>query len=1191
SLSVHSQPENTADAGTWTRHATGELDDGTNSPTAGALSGPAWPAAGGDRIDLGGFYERCHTQGLEYGPLFQGLTEAWRSGDALYGVVRLPAPAPAPGTDTAPATAAPADAVTGYGIHPALLDAALHLLAAAGPMDAGDGQGAAEDGTVLMPFAWRDVELHATGGTELRIRAERTDGTTVRLLVADATGEPGLPGGGLEARRSDMARLREAAAPQTGSEDLHRIHYQQLALDTDAATPAPGTDTPGTGGTALVGADGIAAAWLGVTPAATGTSLPDFGDIPPSRIVVDLTGATTGIPQNDTQDAAQDAQDAVVRALHQVQDFLSDPLLDDCEIVWITRDAVAARPEDPAASLTHTPLAGLLRAVRAEHPDRSLRLVDVGSDVSDPGLLARALAVGGEPEMVLRGDTVLVPRLQRAPAPDAGTAPEPGGAPWHLDIRERGRLDTFEFRPTGTEPLPAGHIRVAIRASGMNFRDVLNALDMVYSPRLGLECAGVVVETAPDVTGLRPGDRVMGLATGTFGTEVCVDARLMVRIPPGLSFARAATVPLVFLTAYYGLHDLARLRAGERLLVHAAAGGVGMAALQLARHFGAEAYGTAGPAKWDTLRRLGLPGDRIASSRDTAFESRFKRATHDRGVDVVLNSLTGTFVDASLRLMPGGGRFLEMGKTDIRDADQVAADHPGVTYQAYDLRDSGADRIQEMLRVIAGLLEQGVLAPLPYEAFDVREAPAAFRHMAQGRHVGKIVLTVPRALDTDGTALLTGGTGELGRLVAHHLVREHGIRHLVLTSRRGPDAPGTAELVRQLQEAGAESVTVTACDVSRRDDIASVLAAVPAGHPLTAVLHLAAVLDDGVVHNQSAERFRRVLEPKVAGALHLHELTEDLDLAAFVLFSSAAGTLGAPGQSNYAAANAFLDALAAHRRKRGLPAASLAWGLWAQGGTGMTAHLGDADLARVRRRGARALTAQEGMALLDVALARPETLLVPLKLDVAALRGDTGEVVPLLRSLVRPQLRQVRAQAPQTVSFAERLAGLTPDERVASLLTTVQNEIADVLGLAGAAAVPADKRLKDFGLDSLMAVEVRNRLSKYVQAALPSTMAFDYPTPRAIADFLYVRLDFDGEPEQSGPPADPAEAARWALSRVSAEQLQQSGVLARLLEIAQPRPAAQAAADAVRTADALQAAEELTADEMDQALDAVLGSL
>jgi polyketide synthase 12 len=256
----------------------------------------------------------------------------------------------------------------------------------------------------------------------------------------------------------------------------------------------------------------------------------------------------------------------------------------------------------------------------------------------------------------------------------------------------------------------------------------------------------------------------------------------------------------------------------------------------------------------------------------------------------------------------------------------------------------------------------------------------------------------------------------------------------------------------------------------------------------------------------------------------------------------------------------------------------------------MSAHLGDAELRRVARRGAQALSAQEGMDLLDAALARPETLLVPLKLDLASLHSD-GPPPALLRSLVRPQLRQVRARsAARTVPFAERLTGLSREERVALLLTTVQDEIADVLGLAGAGAVPADKRLKDFGLDSLMAVEVRNRLSKHVQVALPSTMAFDYPTPAAIADFLYLRLDRDGEPEQSGPPHDPAQAARWALSRVSADQLEQSGLLARLLELARGT-GTQTDGGTLRTAEALQAAEELTADEMDQALDAVLGSL
>ncbi|MFF5448619.1 SDR family NAD(P)-dependent oxidoreductase [Streptomyces sp. NPDC012888] len=1213
-VSVHSRPEDASEDVAWSRNATGELADGPASAgAAGAadvVAGAAgWPVPGAEPVALDGFYERCEERGLEYGPLFQGLVEAWRSGDAVLGTVRLP-------EDAAEDAA---EAVAGYGVHPALLDAALHLLAAAdeGGTDGSGTEGSGTDGggaegggadTVLMPFAWSDVVLYATGGTELRVRAERTGESAVRLVVTDPAGGLVLTAGGLEARRAEVAALRAATAPRAGVEHLFVLGHQPLEPEripevpevpevAEVAEGAGAADGPPvlTG----FGDGGFVGEWLGVEAVAGDGTLPGFtgpGSTGPgpARVVVDLTGPAATASAGSAADAGQ-VGEVTVRVLRQVQEFLSDPVLDGTEIVWVTRDASVARPEDRAGLPAEAPLAGLLRAVRAEHPGRSLRLVDVGSDVTDRGLLARALAVEGEPELVLRGDGVLVPRLLRAAAADAAVAPGPGGQPWYLDIRERGRLDAFAFRVAQPEPLPAGHVRVAVRAAGMNFRDVLNALDVVRSPRLGLECAGVVVEAAPDVTGLRPGDRVMGLATGTFGTEVCVDARLMVRIPDGLSFVRAATVPLVFLTAYYGLHDLGGLRAGERLLVHAAAGGVGMAAVQLARHFGAEAFGTAGPAKWEHLRALGLPDERIASSRDTGFEGVWREATGGRGFDVVLNSLTGEFVDASLRLMPGGGRFLEMGKTDIRDAGRVAADHPGVAYRAYDLRDAGADRIQEMLLVVAGLLAEGVLAPLPYEAFDVREAPAAFRHMAQGRHVGKIVLTVPGVPDPDGTVLVTGGTGELGRLVARHLVREHGVRHLVLTSRRGPDAPGTAELVAGLEAAGARSVVVEACDVSRREEVAAVLRSVPAERPLTAVVHLAAVLDDGVVQNQTAERFRRVLDPKVAGALHLHELTEGMDLSAFVLFSSAAGTLGAPGQSNYAAANAFLDALAVFRHKRGLPAVSLAWGLWAQSGIGMTAHLGETELRRVRRRGAEALSAEEGLALLDAALVRPEALLVPLKLDVAELGGDGGETSALLRALVRPRLRRVRPRDPKAggESFAVRLARMAPEERMAALLGTVQGEVADVLGLAGAGAVPADKRLKEFGLDSLMAVEVRNRLAKFLGMSLPSTMAFDYPTPRAIAEFLHVRLDFGAQPEVAEPPRDPARAARWALERVTPAQLEESGLLGRLLELARAGAGAEAADGAADggAEDALRAAGELTAEEMDEALDAVLGSL
>lgn len=282
----------------------------------------------------------------------------------------------------------------------------------------------------------------------------------------------------------------------------------------------------------------------------------------------------------------------------------------------------------------------------------------------------------------------------------------------------------------------------------------------------GGEGAGVVLETGPGVTSLAPGDRVMGLLRDGFGPEALADHRHLVRMPAGWTYEQAASVPIVFSTAYYGLFDRAGLRAGESVLVHAAAGGVGMAAVQLCRQAGAEVFGTASPGKWDALRANGLDEPHIGNSRTLDFRERFLAATDGRGVDVVLDALAHEFVDASLDLLPRGGRFLEMGKTDIRDADEVAAAHPGVAYQAFDLVEAGPDRVQEILTELVTLFERGELTPLPVRAWDVRKAPEAFRYVSRARHIGKVVLTVPRALDPEGTVLVTGGLGTLGRLVA-----------------------------------------------------------------------------------------------------------------------------------------------------------------------------------------------------------------------------------------------------------------------------------------------------------------------------------------------------------------------------------------------------------------------------------------
>ncbi|MEX2374905.1 MAG: MDR/SDR family oxidoreductase, partial [Dehalococcoidia bacterium] len=369
--------------------------------------------------------------------------------------------------------------------------------------------------------------------------------------------------------------------------------------------------------------------------------------------------------------------------------------------------------------------------------------------------------------MALRDGAVLAPRLARTS--DGHPLVPPEGQPaWRLDIERKGALENLSLvpNPDAARPLEQGEVRVEVRAAGLNFRDVLIALG-VYPEQatIGAEGAGIVLEVGAGVTDLSPGDHVMGLMAGAFGPVAVTDQRMVVEMPGKWSFAEAASVPIVFLTAYYALVDLAEINSDQTLLIHAAAGGVGMAAVQLARHLGAEVFATASPSKRAALYELGLDDDHIASSRDVKFKHQFLRVTDGQGVDVVLNSLVREFVDASLELLPRGGRFLEMGKADVREAADISEQYRGVRYRAFDLLDEvEPSRIKEMLVAIVALFEQGALRHAPITTRDVRQGVEAFRILRDAKHVGKIVLTVPPTLDPHGTILITGGTGALGAL-------------------------------------------------------------------------------------------------------------------------------------------------------------------------------------------------------------------------------------------------------------------------------------------------------------------------------------------------------------------------------------------------------------------------------------------
>ena len=1150
----------------WTRHGSGTLAVLAPPPRPEFDELRRWPVADTEPHDLSGFYEGLAARGLSYGPAFRGLVELRsdpRRPATVFGRVVLSPSAQESGA---------------LGIHPALLDAALHTVL-------GLTANTASEGEVLIPYTWSGVALFASGSSELRVRAtlERKEGeAVVSMLLADAEGEP--------VAQIDALRVRAVRPEQLrGAEQRRRLPHLYRVEPQSVALPEP-RDSAGF----LVVAPSGSTAARGTSRGQVTPPEPDLtalvrsvgsGSSAPRHILADVTDAKG-------PDLAQSSTELGAWTLSILQAFLAEPRLADTELVFLTHEALSIGPDDCVTNLAQAPVWGMVRAARSEHPERRLRLVDVDSVAMDPDLLQRLLEVPEEPELVLRGGGAFAPRLARADAGADVLATPSSDGPWRLDIREKGRLDTLHLVAAERARLAPGEVRVQVVASGLNLRDVLNALDMVHAPRLGLECAGIVTEVGEGVQHLAVGDRVMGLALGTFGTEVTVDGRYMIRLPQRLSFEEAATVPLVFLTALYALDDLGALRAGERVLIHAAAGGVGMAAVQLAHHRGAEVFATASPSKWPSLRALGIAAGHIASSRDTAFARAFLDASRDEGVDLVLNALAGDNVEASLGLLPRGGRFLEMGKTDTRSALDIAAAHPGVLYRAFDLFDAGPDRTQELLRSLVELLEAGAIRPLPFSAYDIRHAPRAFRFMAQARHTGKLVLSVPRPLQAEGTVFLSGGTGELGRAVALHLVQKHGVRHLLLTSRRGAAVPDADAFVHSLKEAGARSVTLAACDVASQSEVDLVLAQIPAERPLTAVFHLAAVLDDGVLQSQTAERLARVLAPKLRGALNLHRATLGLDLSAFVLFSSISGTLGGAGQCTYAAANSFLDALAVHRRKRGLAATSLAWGLWEPAGSGMTAHLGRAELQRMARQGLSALTTQEGLRLLDAALAAPEVCTLPVKLllgNLARIR-DPGVAPPaLFRNLLGPWLRSA-ATGPKRVrdGFVASLAALSPPERQQELLARVLREAASVLGLSSSTALEPERPLRELGLDSLMAVELKNRLNHLTALSLPATVAFDHPTARALAELLAQRLFGTEERvfEPAAPPADPAGTLRWALAKVSPRALHESGLLAEIVALAQGNaPSRRPAGPGV-----LGQARSLSLDEMDRELDAVLGN-
>ena len=804
---------------------------------------------------------------------------------------------------------------------------------------------------------------------------------------------------------------------------------------------------------------------------------------------------------------------------------------------------------------------GMGKVIALEYPELNCVRVDLDPNMDDRVRLAADLleeislddgdSFTKEDQVAFRNQRRYVARLARSSG--MYVEREQREEPFRLEITSRGTLENLVLASKRRRPPGRGEIEVRVYATGLNFLDVLDVLGILPFKRdeLGSECAGEVVAVGEGVEGLQVGDAVVGVAGGSFSTYVTVDAQLMVPIPDGLTFEEAATIPINFLTPYYALHRVANISAGDKVLIHAASGGTGMAAVQVAQRAGAEVFGTASPGKWDALKEMGI--SQIYNSRTLDFAEQIMADTDGEGVDIVLNSLTGEgFIAKSLSLLKAGGRFLEIAKRDVWSNEQIADFNPGIEYHLVDVMQIIIEEpalIQSMLRdLMVHFAAKGdqtaALIPLRRTVFPIQEAVSAFRTMQQAKHIGKIVLSQPRnigglgqpisaerndassVLDVkeepltfraDSSYLIVGGLGGLGLLVAGWMV-EHGARHLVLVGRSRPLAAAKAQ-IRELEEAGAE-VIVAQADVSQKEQIGRVLAdiypqdASSAGNeqirPLKGIIHSAGVLADGLLRQQTWSRFASVLAPKVQGAWNLHTLTveQEIDLDFFVLFSSTASLLGSSGQANYAAANAFLDALAHFRRAAGLPGLSINWGGWSEVGAAakFLSQMGNRKgVLSQQAKEIEMIAPQQGLQVLAHLLTAsllgkevtPQVGVVPINWSHEK-RYDSA---PFLANINK----KTSKRSGKKTEFRAQLEAASADERHALLTAHVRAEVSRVIGLTSR-EWDASQGLFKLGLDSLTSVELRNRLQSSLGCQLPSTLTFDYPTLEKLVDYLAQKV-------------------------------------------------------------------------------------
>jgi phthiocerol/phenolphthiocerol synthesis type-I polyketide synthase C len=1060
------------DGSGWTTHATAQVQQSAGTTP---VSFPA-DVAGQNPVDAKAFYEACGRRGLRYGPALQGVTQVYVDGARALGELELPARCRAGGAQRA--------------LHPALWDAALQVSLAV-----------CEGAGTVVPTGVERVERHADAAlTAGWSYAERREDGRYDVHLFDTERQPVL-----SMIRLSLQELALSTEDDPDAALLHRLTFRSLPRG-EYAVPD---------GRWLVAGPGPLAGPLAT--ALSGGELADLSALAaaePAGVVLLAPTAEAGLEQ-------QRAALADLAVLARAAAALPAPP----RIAVVTTDAQAVTAEDqpdPGAAMFW----GFTRVLRREHPELAPVLIDVGA-AGDPASVALEVAAelgttAGDDQVVLRGGNRFAGRIVagRAEPDDAAPSWRTPAQPFRLVPARPGRWDGLEFRPLSRRAPGPGEVQLEVTAAALNFIDVMKAMgtypDPVGGELLGGECAGRITAVGSGVSGLAVGDRVVACAFGSIASHVTVDAARVRPLAPDLDDVEAAALPLATLTAWYALADLGRLQAGQTVLVHSAAGGLGLAAIGVARHLGARVLATAGTEeKRQYLRELGVRD--VFDSRDLSWAGQVLDATGGQGVDVVLNSLTGAAIDAGLEVLAEDGRFLEVGKKDVYAGRRIslAAFRKAITVSAVDLAglmDRRPERFDPLFAEVWDLVTTGKLPRLPVTRYDFTGAPDALRTMATGRHIGKLVLVRPATVTAvapepmpggrfraDGAYVVTGGLGALGLSLAEFIAGVGG-GSLALLGRRVPDEAATAR-ISALRAAGAD-VRAYPVDVTSREALAEVLESVRAQQgPIRGVVHAAGVLDDATVATLRPEQIEHTVAPKADGARHLDALTGQDPLDLFVLFSSAAALVGNAGQAGYAAGNAYLDCLAEARRRRGLPALSVQWGPFA--GVGLAAQDGNRG-DRLAERGMGSFPVDEAWPALARFLRDGERVIGYVPLNVRQWFDAYPDTAAL------PSWQELRAEGgasggADSRMFLDRLHGVAPDHRVPLVEEKVRELTGRVLRV-DPGAIDQQTPFKALGLDSLMSLELRNRLESAFGLKLSPTLLWTYGTAGALASALCDQL-------------------------------------------------------------------------------------